>query len=887
MRQILTFGILLILFLPVRMAATHIVGGEINYRCLGNDDYEIYMTVYRDCINGVPYFDTPAAIGVFDVNNNLVYDLRVPLMADDTLPGFLNDPCFVVPPVACVHRATYIDTVSLPFIPGGYQFSHQRCCRNGTILNIVEPDSTGITLHSTITEDGLLGCNNSAYFKNWPPIYICAGLPIIFDHSTIDIDGDSVVYKMCAPFDGAESFGAYNCTPQPCGVRPQPPFNPAYDSVQYVSPPFGTANMLGGTALAVDFDSGLMTGTPCCVGQYVVGVCAEEYRNGVLISTTKRDFQYNIGNCQLQIVSSFFTPEIICSNDIFSVNFDNQSQGSNVFQWDFGDPTTNGDTSALSNPSYIYPDTGRYEVVLITGPGQQCSDTSTQIVYLQYESLDVDFTVEYENCEDSIVIDFIDISTDDISIIEEWYWDFGNGDTSTMQNPIIVYDTPGSYTIELVVTAANGCTSTATEVIEFGQPVIIQVDSLTLCTQAAPIELNPTGNPNYEYDWMPPTGLSDPTSFNPIASPTQTTTYTAFVSTINPFDTCTVEQEITVVVPPPLSIDAGLDATTCIPSYLLQANELNSSLVVWSDDPSFANVLNPAGNLDVPVTLTEGSNIFYVRAYDEFGCFLEDEVEIIYPEVEITAEDVLVCRGDTVSLEAINLNPSDQLTYIWTPNLGIITGQNTSTITIAPTVTTNYWVTATNQYGCVDSVQVGVDVSSLAPPLELTVDQNNIYPGETVQLMGTLDPDYTYEWTPDPSLTAIDIYNPQASPLETTTYELFIMDEFGCANVDTITVFVRAFICDEPYIFVPNAFTPNGDGANDVLFVRANAVTEVYFAVYSRWGELMFETTDLTIGWDGTFKGKELSPDVYAFYLKLRCLNNEEYFKKGNVTLLR
>ena len=889
MNRFLNWLVILIICIPCsNIEATHLIGGEINYRCLGNDNYEIYMTVYRDCINGVPYFDNPVSIGIYDINNNLLQDRRVFLMADDTLPGFLDDSCFLVPPVACVHRATYVDTVSLPVIPGGYQFSYQRCCRNGTILNIVAPDSTGMTLYSTISEEGLLGCNNSAYFINWPPIYICAGLPIIFDHSTLDIDGDSIVYRMCAPFDGAESSGNYNCVPQPCGVRPQPPFSPNYDSVQWISPPFSAHNMLGGPLpLTIDEFSGLLTGTPCCIGQYVVGVCAEEYRNGVLISTTKRDFQYNIGNCNLLNNASFFTPEIVCSNDIFQVNFSNQSSGLNSYFWDFGDLNTFSDTSGLAAPSYVYSDTGAYNIMLIVAPGTICADTFFQEINLQYESLNVDFVLEYQTCADSIVIDFIDISTDSISVITDWWWDFGNGDTSTVQYPTIQYDTAGTYIVELVVTAANGCMATADAVVTFGNPTINTLDSFLICLNDPPVQLNPNGDPTYDYLWTPATGLNNPTLANPLASPSQTTTYTVEVTTFNLFDTCTIYEDVTVVVPPPILLDAGPDDSVCDNFYQLNATSQNATNIIWSSSPTFVPVLNPTGSSSIQVPLFLGANEFYVKAQDDFGCEITDQIIIDFPEVNLLGDTVLVCVGNDAQLTVTNLNPADPLTYVWTPSTGILSGQGTETITIAPTSATEYWVTGTNQTGCLDSALFIVDVSALTPPLSVTVDRNFIYPGETVQLNGTVDPNYTYTWVPKPSLSATDIVDPTAAPLVTTIYELLITDQFGCINSDTVTVEIRAFICDEPYIFVPNAFTPNGDNVNDVLYVRANAVTDVYFAVYSRWGEQMFETTDLQVGWDGTFKGKELSPDVYGYYLRLRCLNNEEYFKKGNVTLLR
>ena len=94
--------------------------------------------------------------------------------------------------------------------------------------------------------------------------------------------------------------------------------------------------------------------------------------------------------------------------------------------------------------------------------------------------------------------------------------------------------------------------------------------------------------------------------------------------------------------------------------------------------------------------------------------------------------------------------------------------------------------------------------------------------------------------------------------------------------------------CAEPYIFVPKAFTPNSDGNNDFFIVRGLDIKEVYFVVWDRWGEKVYETNDPAAqGWDGTFNGKELTPDSYAWYLSVTCGNGEFYVSKGDVTLLK
>jgi len=121
----------------------------------------------------------------------------------------------------------------------------------------------------------------------------------------------------------------------------------------------------------------------------------------------------------------------------------------------------------------------------------------------------------------------------------------------------------------------------------------------------------------------------------------------------------------------------------------------------------------------------------------------------------------------------------------------------------------------------------------------------------------------------------------------TTTYYLLIQDPYGCEYIDSLKIYVEDVICDEPYIFVPNAFTPNGDNNNDVIFVRGKIIEEMYFAVFNRWGEKVFESTNQDHGWDGTYKGEKAQPGVFVYYLDLTCYGHRTFNKKGNITLIR
>lgn len=176
------------------------------------------------------------------------------------------------------------------------------------------------------------------------------------------------------------------------------------------------------------------------------------------------------------------------------------------------------------------------------------------------------------------------------------------------------------------------------------------------------------------------------------------------------------------------------------------------------------------------------------------------------------------------------------------------------------------------------------------PDLDVSASAYEIFAGEHVALLAYSSQNGTYSWNNSSFLNNDQIPNPVATPEDSITFEVVFRDENGCTNFDTVYIKVKEVICKDPYIFVPNAFTPNSDGNNDYFkpYYPLNLVTEVYFAVFDRWGGVIFETSDIDDrGWDGTYKGEKIPSDVYVYMLRARCLNGEEYNHKGNVTLLR
>ena len=455
MKKVIVIFIFLSLLIP-ELKATHIVGGELNYLYLGNDNYQITLTVYRDCVNGNPaaiFSDSIASLGIFDMNNALVQSIIMRHSKPDTLPNFINNPCVIPPTNVCYDVVTYVDTINLPPIPGGYQLVYQRCCRNGTILNIVDPLATGATYYATVPDTIIEVVNSNPVFNEWPPLFLCSQVPFVFDHSATDYDGDSLYYELFQPYHGASNIDP----------MPQPPYNPPYPTVIW-NPPYSTNDMLGGAdPLSIDPNTGLLTATPGPLGQFVMGVKVSEYRDGVFLSETKRDFQFNIVPCNNITVAALQAPNFSCES--YTASFINTSIGAGSYLWDFGDLTTTNDTSTAFTPTYTYPDTGVYVVSLIafSNLNPACNDTSYGEVTI-YPEFKLEMDYEYQVCTQNVEFTSSTLLDSVSNVI--YLWDFGDPnittDVSNLENPTYTYQDTGTFTTTLIAYSPTneGCNDT-------------------------------------------------------------------------------------------------------------------------------------------------------------------------------------------------------------------------------------------------------------------------------------------------------------------------------------------------------------------------------------------------------------------------------------------
>lgn len=535
-----------------------------------------------------------------------------------------------------------------------------------------------------------------------------------------------------------------------------------------------------------------------------------------------------------------------------------------------------------------------------------------------------------------------------------YWWDFGDGSTSTLANPTHSFTSSGVYNVTLIATDNGTCNFSDTTI---KQILVLSntrdtLPSKNICLgQFSQIGIPPTGDPSVSFSWSPTSFLSDPTICNPFVNPPNSTTYTLLVT--NGFCTDTLVQQVIVY-----DLDAypGNDTTTCTGTITLTADSSqDANIFHWSSNPLFTDWLNsPSSNPSFTTTIT-GPTTFYIQI-DNGYCTAIDSVTVTFEVVLDTfsystpscygdcdgwatiyalagtppfsynwsngnTNDTIInlCAGtytvtitdahQCISVSSINLPEPDPMlgnpiinhipcetacigsislnTTGGTPPYSYSWSNGQTSSTISGLCAGSYAITITDQEQCVFNDSYAIIIDYIFENVNVYSDKDTIYQGQSTGLHATLIPNVTYTWVPPTGLDDPSSPNPVASPDQTTVYILTLSDPNGCIYSDTLKITVLEVFCDEPYIYVPNAFTPDGDGKNDVVYVRSKMITDMNFFVYDRWGEKVFESHDQSNGWNGTFKGKNCDPGVFVYFLEATCHNKKNFLKKGNITLIK
>lgn len=455
------------LFINLNGFASHIVGGDMFYDCLGGNQYRVTLNLYRDCLSSGAPFDDPLPITIFDGNNVNIGSFTINFPGSLNLDvNFNNNPCVTVPSDICVEGAVYTKIITLPASTTGYTLAYQRCCRGPNVTNLNTPEDQGLTITVSIPPDNLAICNSSPRFTNYPPLLLCSNEELVFDHSATEPDGDDIVYEICAPNQGGTSG------------------NPAPNPVP--SPPYPLVNWGGGAStfnpfvlgsISINPTTGLLTASPQLSGLYVVGVCAKEYRNGILISTTTRDFLFRVLNCEIELAANI-TSQADLSTFVsycqgLTIDFENESFGGTSWQWDFGVDGINSDVSSVFEPSYTFPTGGTYTIQLIVSQSVGCSDTTTQVFIINNE-LTAEFPIPEPQCITGNSFDFFGVTVPFAGATYEWdLGQYGIPLNSATQNQNDVVFSQSGYIPITYTTNFDVCSDSVTKnIFIYREPII-------------------------------------------------------------------------------------------------------------------------------------------------------------------------------------------------------------------------------------------------------------------------------------------------------------------------------------------------------------------------------------------------------------------------------
>lgn len=558
------------------------------------------------------------------------------------------------------------------------------------------------------------------------------------------------------------------------------------------------------------------------------------------------------------------------------VSFSNNSTATGV--WTFGDNTTSTDP----NPAHTYGVAGAYTATFTPNAGCYLPLTLPLNVLAQ-PAVVAAINTNLQDCLGAATFQFTDASQHSANI-GSWQWTFTPGNqVSNQQNPVVQFDQEGTVTAQLIVTDINNCADTSAIASLQANIVNEEIPASTGICPGGSVALNALNNGSYQYQWtaVPPDPSLDTGSPNPVVSPSQPTVYSVSITNGN----CTVTQQAALSIFESANVVAMGDTVVCDPqSVLVTASGNNASNFEWSKNKWFSVVFAVGPVVNIPAT-TDGMN--YVRATTSNGCPGLDSVMVLLGATDVAPAQTnyYVCNGVAADLEIVNNAADQQLTYQWSNGLPA-----TGTPSVAPVTATTYAVTVTNEYQCADTLSFSVTPQTLQLNINVS-GKTTICPGESTTLNASVTGGsaYTYDWTPAGTLDNSEIASPVATPVETTEYVVTATDLLsGCTISGNTLITMLVPQCADPFIFVPKAFSPNGDDANDFFRVRGVNMTELYFVVWDRWGEKIYETNEVDHkGWDGTFKGVVSTPDAYAWYARVRCADGEYWEKKGNVTLLR
>lgn len=572
--------------------------------------------------------------------------------------------------------------------------------------------------------------------------------------------------------------------------------------------------------------------------------------------------------------------------------FRDSSVGNNlIHRWEFGD----GSTSAVRNPQHQYagPDSV-YTVKLFIRDAQGCEDSLIRENYIRIVTPKADFTM----LDTSAICPPLETKfTSNASDFDSLYWDFGDGNTSTLINTNNFFNTYGRYTVRQIAIGNGGCRDTALGIVNIYNPnrdLIFDYNPLEECNQIT-VNFNIVPPPNTKYYLFFEDGTADSSQANLV-----THTY-RFPNFYRPFIRITdsLNCEVAVGGRPTIMVKGVIPAFNTDKREFCDTGFVNlSDFSIGNDSvtvrrwdfgdgsPNVFNELNPRHSFSGP-----GQYAVTQFVTTETGCenSFTDTVRVYRtPQPVITGPDE-ICLFELLGQSGSTVIPDSAISYRWNFGNGQNAGTQQATVRYTNSGQATISLTASVPFGCTSTVNKDVTIWPL--PRIQNVPEIVIPLGfETTLPITYSDNINQYTWTPGEKLSCTDCPTPIANPIFTTNYKVSVVDENGCRAASNIVVRV---ICENRNYFIPNTFSPNNDGQNDVFYPRGRSLDRIQsMRIFNRWGEMVFERKNFapnaaSEGWNGMIRGQQAASDAYVYIIEVICENGQVVPLKGNVTLIR